>query len=53
MDFESIKYLESLGRVDVTGADEEHLSIYLTNDCEYKGKGLMTNSDLPGRPLSK
>ena len=53
MNMESMEVTELLGQVDVTWADEEHLSVYLTNDCEYKGKRLQTNSDVPGRLLSE
>ena len=53
MNVEVMEVEESLGQVDGTGADEEHLSVYLTNDCEYKGKRLQTNSNVPGMLLSE
>ena len=53
MDPDDVDLLSSFEFLDETAIDEEHLSVFLKNNCKYKGKELITNREVPGRLLNE
>ena len=52
LDPDDLPAMSELELVEETGPGEEHLSVFLTNESNYKGKALVTNRDVPGRLLN-
>ena len=52
IDADNVSAISELEMMNVTGPGEEHLSVFLTNKCKYKGKELVTNREVPGRLLN-
>ena len=52
LDPDDLPAMSELELVEETGPGEEHLSVFLTNESNYKGKALVTNRDMPGRLLN-